>query len=222
MQATIEILQVSQDSPPSVRISLYPDFVLEMECTSLIGSRAKLENIPKIEQLLVNRIRAVITEKLVWPRQHNFNLPDLGTSVSLAGKDFIMVEHTSTIAAEIDRSEHIASPTTDSTARSEESVQQQQQFQTSPHSRKLSPAGTFDFPSDAFQQHQPRPQTKIAPKLRHVPSQEEHFSDPWNDYSLPGNLSDARSIPKQTRKPSLGPSYMRNRAAVATSVNSAR
>lgn len=60
-----------------VHMSLLPDFHLNVKTTSLLGSRAKLQDIPKLEQLVVSRLRAVIHDKLVWPRYVEFSLPRL-------------------------------------------------------------------------------------------------------------------------------------------------
>lgn len=57
--------------------SLHPDFILELASTSLIGSRAKLQDIPKVEQLIIGRIRGWVIENLVWPRVRTFRLPSV-------------------------------------------------------------------------------------------------------------------------------------------------
>ncbi|KAK0555591.1 ERMES complex subunit mmm1 [Tilletia horrida] len=67
-----------------LHISLHPDFVLEAHASSLIGSRAKLQDIPKIEQLLVARLRAFVLDRFVWPRFWAFGLPNLVPGPSFA------------------------------------------------------------------------------------------------------------------------------------------
>lgn len=57
--------------------SIHPDFILELASTSLIGSRAKLQDIPKVEQLIIGRIRGWVIENLVWPRVRTFKLPSV-------------------------------------------------------------------------------------------------------------------------------------------------
>lgn len=60
-----------------MHVCLLPDFSLNLKTSSLLGSRAKLQDIPKIEQLLVERLRAVIQDRIVYPRHLTFALPRL-------------------------------------------------------------------------------------------------------------------------------------------------
>lgn len=53
---------------PAILLSLDPDFTLCMSTTSLLGARAKLEDIPKVEQLILGRLRGWIVDNLVWPK----------------------------------------------------------------------------------------------------------------------------------------------------------
>lgn len=62
-----------------MHVCLLPDFSLNLKTSSLLGSRAKLQDIPKIEQLLVERLRAVIQDRIVYPRHQTFALPRLLT-----------------------------------------------------------------------------------------------------------------------------------------------
>ncbi|ETS64262.1 hypothetical protein PaG_01509 [Moesziomyces aphidis] len=74
--------------PPRSRhqlhFSLHPDFALEASATSLLGSRAKLQDIPKIEQLLISRLRGWILDRFVWPRYWSLTLPNLVPSPAAA------------------------------------------------------------------------------------------------------------------------------------------
>jgi hypothetical protein len=67
--------------PPKSRhelhLSLHPDFALDATATSLVGSRAKLQDVPKIEQLLVGRLRSFIHDRFVWPKYWTLTLPNL-------------------------------------------------------------------------------------------------------------------------------------------------
>ena len=82
--------KASQPPPPPPRsrhqlhFSLHPDFALEASATSLLGSRAKLQDIPKIEQLLISRLRGWILDRFVWPRYWSLTLPNLVPSPSAA------------------------------------------------------------------------------------------------------------------------------------------
>ncbi|KAI0344627.1 maintenance of mitochondrial morphology protein 1 [Trametopsis cervina] len=42
------------------------DFTLDLKTTSLMGSRAKLADVPKLHELITNQIRRVIAEKGIW------------------------------------------------------------------------------------------------------------------------------------------------------------
>ena len=60
---------------PVLNMSLDPDFELELATSSLLGSRAKLQDIPKVEQLVLARIRAWVVDKMVWPGRFELALP---------------------------------------------------------------------------------------------------------------------------------------------------
>lgn len=66
-----------KDEQQHMHVCLLPDFSLNLKTSSLLGSRAKLQDIPKIEQLLVERLRAVIQDRIVYPRHLTFALPRL-------------------------------------------------------------------------------------------------------------------------------------------------
>ncbi|KAM5535369.1 hypothetical protein V8D89_010891 [Ganoderma adspersum] len=54
---------------PTITFTLPPphsDFTLDIKTTSLMGSRAKLEDVPKIHELIQNQIRRVIMDKGTW------------------------------------------------------------------------------------------------------------------------------------------------------------
>lgn len=57
--------------------SFSPDFRLEFETKSLIGSRAKLENIPRISSILENIIRKWFIERCIEPRFQLIKLPSM-------------------------------------------------------------------------------------------------------------------------------------------------
>lgn len=76
-----------KDDRQHLHVCLLPDFHLNLKTTSLLGSRAKLQgtpyaawlttDIPKLEQLLVARLRAVIQDRIVYPHHLTFGLPRL-------------------------------------------------------------------------------------------------------------------------------------------------
>lgn len=51
---------------PTLTVSLMPDFVLELNTTSLMGSRAKLADVPKLHELIQAQVRRVLTERGTW------------------------------------------------------------------------------------------------------------------------------------------------------------
>lgn len=101
-QLTTELLTspTTPESPTphqSIQLSLQPDFSLSVTTTSLLGSRAKLQDLPKIEQLVGSRLRQAIAERVVWPRFFSVGLPSLGVGIarSPGGEDeddFVLVD----------------------------------------------------------------------------------------------------------------------------------
>lgn len=61
----------------ALMFSFSPDFRLEFEIKSLIGSRAKLENIPRISSILENVIRKWFIERCIEPRFQLIKLPSM-------------------------------------------------------------------------------------------------------------------------------------------------
>ncbi|CAH7671117.1 hypothetical protein BY996DRAFT_4584485 [Phakopsora pachyrhizi] len=68
---------------PAILLSLDPDFTLSMITTSLLGSRAKLQDLPKIEQLILSRLRGWMVDNVVWPKVRVLRLPGLGRKGSI-------------------------------------------------------------------------------------------------------------------------------------------
>ena len=58
-----------------VRVSVAPDFVLDAHLSSIIGSKDKLQDVPKIEELLITRMRMFVAQRLVWPHYWSIPLP---------------------------------------------------------------------------------------------------------------------------------------------------
>lgn len=58
-----------------LRVCLYPDFLLDAHLSSLIGSKNQLQDVPKVEQLLISRLRMSIQQYLVWPKFWRIPLP---------------------------------------------------------------------------------------------------------------------------------------------------
>lgn len=61
----------------ALMFSFSPDFRLEFDIKSLIGSKAKLENIPRISSILENIIRKWFIERCIEPRFQLIKLPSM-------------------------------------------------------------------------------------------------------------------------------------------------
>jgi maintenance of morphology protein 1 len=61
----------------ALMFSFGPDFRLEFSIKSLIGSRSKLENVPKIGNLIENRLKSWFIERCVEPRSQVIRLPSM-------------------------------------------------------------------------------------------------------------------------------------------------
>ncbi|CAE6469400.1 unnamed protein product [Rhizoctonia solani] len=66
---------------PSVTLTLSPHFHLELRTTSLLGSRAKLADVPKIHQMIEERIKRAISDRATW----KFMLPGLAARTAREG-----------------------------------------------------------------------------------------------------------------------------------------
>ncbi|KAI4201279.1 MAG: hypothetical protein LQ348_001661 [Seirophora lacunosa] len=64
-------------TPTSLAFSFLPDYRLDISVRSLVGSRSRLQDIPKIAQMVENRLHAWIDERCVEPRVQQVALPSL-------------------------------------------------------------------------------------------------------------------------------------------------
>ncbi|KAL8693662.1 MAG: hypothetical protein Q9218_001572 [Villophora microphyllina] len=64
-------------TPTSLAFSFLPDYRLDLSVRSLVGSRSRLQDIPKIAQMVENRLHAWIDERCVQPRVQQVVLPSL-------------------------------------------------------------------------------------------------------------------------------------------------
>jgi len=75
-KSPITITPPSADSPaPVLTISIPPTFVLDLTTTSLLGSRAKLADVPKLHELIQHQVRRALAAKGTW----KVVLPGLGS-----------------------------------------------------------------------------------------------------------------------------------------------
>ena len=67
--------QSSSATRTSLAFSFLPDYRLELNVRSLVGSRSRLQDIPKISQLVESRLHQWIDERCVEPRVQHVALP---------------------------------------------------------------------------------------------------------------------------------------------------
>lgn len=66
-----------KESGTAIRFSFSPDYRLEFNIKSLIGSRAKLQDVPKISALIESKLRYWFVERCVEPRFQVVKIPSL-------------------------------------------------------------------------------------------------------------------------------------------------
>lgn len=64
----------------TMTFTLRPDFALELSIRSLIGSRSRLQDVPKISQLVESRLRQWLCDRVVEPRYQKVDVPSLWPS----------------------------------------------------------------------------------------------------------------------------------------------
>lgn len=81
----------SGENPPktspksNVAFSFLPDYRLDLSVRSLIGSRSRLQDVPKVAQLVEARVHAWFEERVVEPRVQVVGLPDLWPRMGRTG-----------------------------------------------------------------------------------------------------------------------------------------
>ncbi|KAF9015316.1 maintenance of mitochondrial morphology protein 1 [Cyathus striatus] len=66
-KSSITIAPPATDSPaPVLTLCISPNFVLNLTTTSLMGSRAKLANVPKLHELIQHQVRRVLAARATW------------------------------------------------------------------------------------------------------------------------------------------------------------
>ncbi|KAF8898572.1 maintenance of mitochondrial morphology protein 1 [Infundibulicybe gibba] len=56
----------SNSAAPVLTITIPPDFTLDLTTTSLMGSRAKLANVPKLHELIQHQVRRIFAARATW------------------------------------------------------------------------------------------------------------------------------------------------------------
>ncbi|KAG5654756.1 ERMES complex subunit mmm1 [Sphagnurus paluster] len=63
----VNITPPSLNSPsPVLTFSISPDFTLDLTTSSLMGSRAKLANVPKLHELIQHQVRRILAARGTW------------------------------------------------------------------------------------------------------------------------------------------------------------
>ncbi|CAG8527094.1 15522_t:CDS:2 [Acaulospora colombiana] len=75
--ATIALEIETNSDCTFISASALPDFVLEFGIKSLIGSRSKLEGVPKITRMITSKLRNMFCEKFVCPNSKKIRIPSL-------------------------------------------------------------------------------------------------------------------------------------------------
>ncbi|KAG5644742.1 ERMES complex subunit mmm1 [Asterophora parasitica] len=66
-KSSINITPPSPNSPaPVLTFSISPEFTLDLTTTSLMGSRAKLANVPKLHELIQHQVRRILAARGTW------------------------------------------------------------------------------------------------------------------------------------------------------------
>ncbi|KAK3837212.1 MAG: hypothetical protein JOS17DRAFT_436581 [Linnemannia elongata] len=74
-QATITMQFITIDGQQHISISTLPDFDLEFGVQSLLGARTKLEDVPKVTDLITSKLRGFFIDKCVYPNGRDIAMP---------------------------------------------------------------------------------------------------------------------------------------------------
>ncbi|KAF9579974.1 ERMES complex subunit mmm1 [Lunasporangiospora selenospora] len=74
-QATITLQFNTIDGQQHISISTLPDFDLEFGVQSLLGARTKLEDVPKVTDLITSKLRSFFIDKCVYPNGRDIAMP---------------------------------------------------------------------------------------------------------------------------------------------------
>lgn len=65
----------STTSIPSISFSLLPPVTMDFDVRSLLGNRTKIKDLPKLSSLIVNKLKTILIDELVWPKKAQVLLP---------------------------------------------------------------------------------------------------------------------------------------------------
>lgn len=67
LRATITVIPPARDDPePILTLRLEPDLELSLDTESRLGAKAQLSNVPKIHELIENRLRRALINRGMW------------------------------------------------------------------------------------------------------------------------------------------------------------
>ncbi len=64
-----------ENKSTTMTFSFSPNFTLDLEIHSLLGSRSRLQDLPKISQLVETQLRQWLCERCVEPRYQRIDIP---------------------------------------------------------------------------------------------------------------------------------------------------
>lgn len=82
---TAETSKEESTRKSNIAFSFLPDYRLDLSVRSLIGSRSRLQDVPKVAQLVEARVHAWFEERVVEPRVQVIGLPDLWPRMGRTG-----------------------------------------------------------------------------------------------------------------------------------------
>ncbi|KAJ2355808.1 ERMES complex subunit mmm1 [Coemansia sp. RSA 2618] len=59
---------------PSLEVSILPDYVLEFDVQTLVGSKAKVQNLPMLTSVIIRKLQAAFAKELVKPNGKRINI----------------------------------------------------------------------------------------------------------------------------------------------------
>ena len=76
-QALSSTSPAAPSTPTTLSFSFLPNYTLSLSTRSLLGSRSRLQDVPKIAQLVESRLRMWFEERCVQPRMQQVGVPSL-------------------------------------------------------------------------------------------------------------------------------------------------
>jgi maintenance of mitochondrial morphology protein 1 len=84
-RSPLPLASSSSPTTTALTFTFAPDFSFDLSVRSLVGARSRLQDIPKIAQLVESRVRLWFVERCVQPRYQRVVLPNFWPSRSKEG-----------------------------------------------------------------------------------------------------------------------------------------